>query len=179
MRRDIAELKGDEVAFVDGTVEPYDLILWATGYRVRFPVIDREVLRWRHPNAPELFLNVFPPDRDDLFVLGMLETDAGAWPIISRQAQLVARVLLDQRRDPAAADAFRRLKRRPLDLEGGVEHVDSDRHAYYVRDATYRRLADRLLDALARGEVDDLDLAVSPARRVARRARALLPGRAS
>ena len=176
VRRDIARLDGDEVAFVDGTRETFDLIVWATGYRVRFPVIDREALRWRHPNAPDLFLNVFPPDRDDLFVMGMLETDAGAWPIISRQAQLIVQVLGDQRDRPAQAETFRALKRRPLDLEGGIHHVDSDRHAYYVRDETYRRTADRLLAAMAAGRLDELDLDPSGLRRAARSVRSRIAG---
>jgi len=44
VRPAIDELRGDRVRFVDGTEEPFDMILCATGYRVRFPFIAPEVL---------------------------------------------------------------------------------------------------------------------------------------
>ena len=40
----IAELRGDRVAFVDGTEVEADVIVYATGYRVSFPFFDPEVI---------------------------------------------------------------------------------------------------------------------------------------
>jgi hypothetical protein len=74
-RPDVAALAGDAVRFVDGTVEPYDVVVWATGFQPSFPVVPDGTFAWRGWN-PDLFLNVFHRDRDDLFVMGMIETDA-------------------------------------------------------------------------------------------------------
>lgn len=74
---------------------------------------------------PNLYLNVFHRDRGDLFVMGMIETDASAWPHISLQADAIAASLdlIDQ--DPRQAAAWQRLKQTDADLEGGLHHVDS------------------------------------------------------
>ena len=37
----IERLERDRVVFTDGSEAPADLIVWATGYRVKFPFFDR------------------------------------------------------------------------------------------------------------------------------------------
>jgi hypothetical protein len=176
-RPDVASLDGPVVHFVDGTAEDVDVIVWATGYRPTFPMLPEGVVDW-HGINPNLYLNLFHRDRDDLFVMGMIETDASAWPHISLQARLVAAALDVADRDPTQAAAFARLKHTDADLEGGLRHVDSPRHSYYQRNATYLALARELLRQLTEGEVTGEPLAVGagPAtRRTLRRVVRQLP----
>lgn len=173
VRPDIAALDGREVRFTDGTRETYDLIIWATGYRVAFPYLDRDHLSWRR-NDPDLYLNVVSRRDDALFALGILEVDAGAFPIISLQAELVGQVIHDLHRDPRQAAAFGRLKQTRPDLSGGIEHVDSPRHDYYVQDHAYRSYVRRLLDRMADGDLDAHGVPVDPVERLTERARTLL-----
>jgi len=49
---DVAELLGDRVRFADGSIEPFDAIVYATGYNVSFPFFDPDFL-----SAPD---NVLP-----------------------------------------------------------------------------------------------------------------------
>ncbi len=149
-RPNVAELEGDKVRFEDGRVDEFDLIIWATGYHVDFPVLEREHFDWQG-NSPDLFMNVFSRKDDDLFAMGILELDGGAWPIMSIQAELISRVVRDRDERPEAFAAFRDVVQTRPDLEGGVEHVDSPRHHYYTQGDAYRRLASRLLDRLERG----------------------------
>ena len=160
-RPDVASLDGSTVHFVDGTAEDHDVIVWATGYRPAYPMLPDGVIEW-HGINPNLYLNVFHRDRDDLFVLGMIETDASAWPHISLQAQLVAATLDVTDRGGAPAKAFRRLRHTVADLEGGLHHVDSPRHSYYQRNATYLALARELLRQLRTGAITGEPLAVGP-----------------
>jgi cation diffusion facilitator CzcD-associated flavoprotein CzcO len=150
-RPDVAEFCGRTVRFADGSEEEVDVIVYATGYRASLPCLgerEQEVLR---PGA--LRLNMFPRGLPGLFVVGHFESDGAAYPLVSRQAELVARLL--GAGAPSDAAALERRIARLLgpddpDLRAGVHHVRSERHAYYVQFDIYVRLLDRLLKRVAR-----------------------------
>lgn len=148
VKPDVAELAGDRVRFRDGSEEAVDVVVWATGYRAAIPCVAPEVLDPESRMA-DLFLNIFPAGHENLFVLGLFETDGAAYPIVSRQAALVAAVLRARGDDPAAAARFAALARGPRpDLTGGVKYLASPRHAIYVQFDEYEQYLDRLLRRL-------------------------------
>jgi len=90
-RPNIKEFKGDTVIFEDGTEEVVDVIIYATGFNVDFPFISRNFLNWSaQKSCPDLYLNVFPPDFDNLFVIGMVHPIGTHWQVFDAQSQLVA-----------------------------------------------------------------------------------------
>jgi len=144
LRPDVKELAGDQVRFVDGSEEQVDLIIYATGYRVSFPFIDAAQLNWRD-GAPRLFLNVFHPERDDLFCIGLIQPDSGQFGLVDYQARLVASYLQALSGKPQRAEWFRQLKRgNPPDLNGGVRYLHSPRHTLEVEHYSYRRRLQKL-----------------------------------
>lgn len=144
---DVAALRGREVCFTDGTVEPIDLIIYATGYRVRFPFLEPEHL---NPTGgpPDLYLHLFHRDRDDLFVAGMIQPDSAVWPLLDLQARAVAAYLRALRADPPALARVRALKRERPDLGGGIRYLPSERHRFEVEHATYCRRLRRVIRLL-------------------------------
>lgn len=139
VKPEVRELAGDRVVFSDGSQEPIDTIIYATGFRLSFPFIGREHLNWAH-GRPQLFLNVFHPQHDGLFIAGLIQPDSGAWGLVDYQAQLIARFLSALESRPAQAEKFRRLKRlAAADLSAGIHYVDSPRHAIEVEHFSYRR----------------------------------------
>src|SRR5690606_23386716 len=79
-RRDIAAIAGKTVHFSDGEAAEYDLILLATGYQLHYPFIAREHLNWPSGlDAPQLYMNVFHPEYDSLFMMGMIEATGLGW----------------------------------------------------------------------------------------------------
>ena len=125
--------------FRDGTQEDYDLVLLATGYRLHYPFIDRAELNWRG-SSPHLYLNCFHPERDDLFLLGMVEAAGLGWQGRYEQAELVARYIRACERDTGAARRFRELKKEPFpNMRGGYNYLKLDRMAFYVHKDTYRK----------------------------------------
>jgi len=136
---DVVELKGREVLFKDGTSEPIDLIVFATGYQVTFPFLES-----RHLNSPDgrpdFYLHVFHPTDDDLFILGMIQPDSGVWPLMDLQARAVASYIRAGGADGRALQKVRAIKQgsRP-DLTGGIRYVESERHRYEVEHSTYAR----------------------------------------
>jgi hypothetical protein len=136
---DVAELCGQQVRFVDGSVEPIDVVVFSTGYRISIPFIDPAHLNWRD-GKPELFLNVFHPRYDNLFVAGLIQPDSGIWGLVHYQAQLIARFLKAQQSNFRLADRFRRLKSQPSsNLGHGIRYLDTPRHLLEVEHYSYRK----------------------------------------
>ncbi|UOE44278.1 flavin-containing monooxygenase [Agromyces larvae] len=145
---DIDRFDGRTVHFADGRSAEYDLVLLATGYTLDYPFVDRAHLNWTQA-APTLYLNVFPPSFNGLYVLGMIEASGIGWQGRAEQAALVAAYLAAVRDDPAAAAAFRARADAPWpDLTGGYRYLGLDRMSYYVNKDAYRRTVTKLLSSL-------------------------------
>lgn len=141
-RRDVRSLEGQRVVFSDGERQDYDLILLATGYHLDYPFIDRGLLNWpRDCAAPQLYLNAFHPQYDDLFVLGMLEASGLGWQGRAEQAELVALYIRQLAAGNPAAERFRQLKRMLAGqrIDGGYRYLPLERMAHYVDKNSYRR----------------------------------------
>jgi cation diffusion facilitator CzcD-associated flavoprotein CzcO len=156
-RRDIAELRGGRVRFVDGQEDEVDLILWATGYRATIPCLDPAVLGGEVSGAradgrgSALLANLFVPRHPTLFLVGHFETDGGAYPVISRQAAVIARAIRARERHPRAAAWLDALVRGPApDLSGGIRHLPTPRHSFYVQFEAYERWLRRVERGLER-----------------------------
>lgn len=145
---DVTELCGDSVRFEDGSIEPVDLIVYATGFNIRFPFIDTQHLNWNGMH-PDLYLHVFHRDTDNLFVIGLIQPDSGLFWIAELQAQVMARFIRAAEQGSASADEFRRIKRteRP-DLGGGIQYVNSTRHHLEIEHHSYRQRLERLMKLL-------------------------------
>ena len=138
IRPDIDRFDGNTVHFTDGTLSDYDMILTATGYKLHYPFIDRDLLNWQD-DAPHLYLNCMHPDRDDLFVLGMVEASGLGWQGRHEQAEMVARYIQGLQSGSAAARKLKNTKAAGFErATGGMNYLNLARMAYYVDKATYR-----------------------------------------
>lgn len=139
VKKDIDHFEGKMVHFVDGSKEEYDLILLATGYKLYYPFIENELLNWEGA-APHLYLNIFHPERNNLFVLGMIEASGIGWEGRNEMAKLVAKFIKAYEDNSAKAEKFKALKRAPYKrLTGGFDYIKLDRMAFYVHKDTYRK----------------------------------------
>lgn len=143
---DIAELCGDSVKFKDGSVEAIDVIVYATGFNITFPFIDEQYLNWKDTH-PDLYINVFHPEYDNLFVIGLIQPDSGQFWIADLQSQLMTRFIDAMETGAPAADEFRRIKRseRP-DMGGGIQYLESTRHYVEIEHHSYRQRIKKLLE---------------------------------
>ena len=147
-RGDIAELRGDRVLFEDGAEQPFDLIVWATGYEVSLPFLERDVFEWRG-TRPDLYLHQFHRSSS---------TTSRSWassrstpvpiPILSLQGRLLASAIEAQRSGGPLAERWERLRRersRPL-----RRHPPRrlPRHDISIQDAAYQRHVRALLAEL-------------------------------
>ncbi|MGV8911621.1 MAG: flavin-containing monooxygenase [Rhodoglobus sp.] len=142
--------EGNTVHFTDGTQADYDLIVLATGYTLDYPFVDREHLNWSGM-APDLYLNIFPPSFNGLYVMGMIEASGIGWQGRYEQAELLAAYLAAQEHAPRAAAHFRESAELPWpDLTGGYKYLALERMSYYVNKDAYRRTLRKLRETLTR-----------------------------
>jgi cation diffusion facilitator CzcD-associated flavoprotein CzcO len=138
VKPDVAELRGRRVAFVDGTEEECDVIIWATGYHASLPVLGELAGEVLAPGT--LYLNVIPARVPNLYLIGHFESDGGAYP--------VAR-LISAPADPSVSRWREALLRSaPPDLSGGITRLATERHSYYVQFDACKHYLDKVLKAV-------------------------------
>ncbi|MCG8560662.1 MAG: hypothetical protein MI824_12740, partial [Hyphomicrobiales bacterium] len=97
---------------------------------------------------PNLFLNVFHPERDDFFVAGLVQANGSMWRLADSQAQLIAAAIAAANSGSDTAHWFAELKRSCKGDRRTREFVDSDRHIlerdYYAYRRTLKRLTRKL-----------------------------------
>ena len=89
-RRGIQQIDGQTVTFSDGTVEQFDVLLAATGYKISTPFFDDDFINYEEADRIPLYLRMFHPDHPTLAFIGLVQPQGAVWPLSDRQAQLAA-----------------------------------------------------------------------------------------
>jgi dimethylaniline monooxygenase (N-oxide forming) len=135
----IESLDGDRVRFADGTLEPVDVIVWCTGYKVTFPFFADGFISAPRNELP-LYRRVFKPGIDNLFFIALLQPLGATMPLAEAQGRWVAAYLRGEYRLPAVAameaDIERdlsRMRRRYVASPRHTMEVDFDDYLYALR----------------------------------------------
>lgn len=152
VKPDVEQFEGDHVRFTDSSRQPIDLVICATGYKISFPFVENSQLNWRDGH-PDLHLNIFHPQRDDLFVAGLIQPNSGQFGLVDCQAQLIAHYLCGLEGGTKAAHRLQRRKRAHCSRgSDGISYVSSPRHLLEVEYCSYRRELTRWIKRLGKGE---------------------------
>ena len=155
VKPEITELKGRKVCFADGTEVEADLLVYATGYEIALPLIDNGLV-FDADGHLRLFANVFHPELDDFFALGLIQANGSIWRLADDQSKLVASFLIAANEGHERAAWFRALKAQGHDHTSQTSYVKSERHRLEANYYAYRRQARRLLrgfGAMAKAEL--------------------------
>jgi cation diffusion facilitator CzcD-associated flavoprotein CzcO len=153
----IERLEGNRVHFVDETSEEVDLIIYATGYDISFPFMDRSYIL-DESGVSKLFIHTFDRETDDLFVVGLFEpAEGGVWQLADYQAKLIAAFIAACSTDPKRAAWFRRLKATAKpDIGHGIKWQDTAWHRFEIHHLYFRRYMKRLLRKFGLGKVEPI-----------------------
>lgn len=152
---DLVRLEATTAVFADGSSAQVDLVILATGYRYLLPFIDPSLLTWDR-GRPRLYLNMLSRELDSLYVLGFIEFAGAAYPRFEEMAQVIA-MDIRARETGQYHDRLAWLKQHDdPDLSGGIDYVDSDRHASYVEIDSYMRYLADLRDRLGWADFDEV-----------------------
>ncbi|NMD54137.1 MULTISPECIES: flavin-containing monooxygenase [Tsukamurella] len=91
-RPEIERFDGAVVHFVDGTATEYDTVVWATGFRTRFPMLDESMFVWENGD-PLLVEHVLAPRFANLYLMGLVAPRSGAGRIISHGSAFLAEAI--------------------------------------------------------------------------------------
>lgn len=89
----ISSLDGNTVHFANGTSGEYDSILWATGFNVRLPFLDDNLITWQSKVPVRYAGGILPEGVENLYFVGLSAPRGPQIPIYGMQAKLVARML--------------------------------------------------------------------------------------
>ncbi len=150
---DVARFDGPAVELTDGRrIEP-DLVVTATGYAPRFEFLAPEVLDADADGRPDLHLHAFARRHPTLAVIGLVQPDAGLFPLAHWQSVAVARWLRLRVADPVRAAAVQQKESaRPLRSWSRRRVVPTSRHWFEVGSTDYLRALADLLKQLEPGE---------------------------
>lgn len=154
VKPDIERLQGRHVLFKDGSQEEIDLVLCATGYKWSCPYAT-QYFAWSG-GRPQMYLSMFNRTHRNLFGIGYLETNSSAYKLFDTQAHMIASYLKAQRTAPESARRFDGIIRSDTpDLFGGIQFVQSQRHAVYIEAHAFKAYLRKLRRRMGWGELSE------------------------
>ena len=146
VKPDVKELRGNKVAFVDGSEEDIDAIIYATGYNITFPFLDREIFD-PDRQAGELYRRMVSLDHPGLIFAGLVQPIGPTIPLVEIQGKWIAAHLYGRMKLPAPSE-----RRAEVD-----RHLETQRKTYldskrYVLEVDYRTYANQMARDMERGE---------------------------
>jgi len=148
-RPDIARFVGDLVYFTDGSFADPDIVVFATGYQPRFEFIDVRHLNAGSDGLPNLYLNIFTPVHQTLFVAGLIQSDSGHFSLVHWQTVAIAQWLRVRREAPDRAAKFWPRVGTEAERRWTVtKMIDTPRHRYEVSHHIYLRALERVINEL-------------------------------
>jgi hypothetical protein len=92
IKPDISRFDEQTVRFVDGTVAEVDLVVYATGYTIDLPFLDRALFDPVGNRMP-LYLRIVAPDLPGLWFMGFIQTVGSGIPLTEYQALWVGDII--------------------------------------------------------------------------------------
>jgi len=89
-RPGLAGFDGANVRYADGRLEAFDDVIFATGYRTRFPFLAGEGFDWSDAVSVPLYLKMMPAGFPTLDFVGLFQPIGCIWPLAELQARIVA-----------------------------------------------------------------------------------------
>lgn len=129
----ITRWDGDGVVFTDGSREPYDIVVAATGFRITFPFFEPGFAEFGDAEQVPLWRKMMHADVPNLYFIGLFQPLGCIWPLADHQARLACAEIQGRYRRPrdlraAIADELAHPHYR---WEGGARHsTEVDYHEF-------------------------------------------------
>tara|TARA_B100000676_G_scaffold8387_1_gene7604 strand:+ start:687 stop:1952 length:1266 start_codon:yes stop_codon:yes gene_type:complete len=94
-QKNISKFSDNFVEFEDGNKEEFDIVLFATGYKIKFPFFDEADINYEK-NEIDLYNFCFHPKYKNLMFVGLLQPLGCIWPLSDLQSQQIVKYLRNE-----------------------------------------------------------------------------------
>jgi len=92
-RDGIERFDGERVVFVDGRIEAFDTVIFATGYQLSFPFFSPSFTQDSLRSCGSLYLKMIHPQLENLYFIGLFQPQGCIWPLADYQAKIAAGII--------------------------------------------------------------------------------------
>lgn len=137
----VQQFNGHDVTFTDGTREAFDMVVYATGYKVTFPFFAPDFINVEDNNDLQLYRRVVHPDFPGLYFQGLLQPLGAIMPLAETQANWIARLIAGTCRLPDRATMLASIQAEAN--QNRKRYRQSARHTLQVDFYPYKRSVER------------------------------------
>lgn len=134
-RDGIERFDGNDVYFVDGSHESFDVVIFATGYKISFPFFSNELIDYSERRHIPLYRKMLYPEFENLYFIGLFQPQGCIWPLADYQAKIAASMIKGTLRSPA--NLAKKIEKEVR--KSGKLYKQSTRHALEVDYHKFRR----------------------------------------
>lgn len=137
----IEKFDGDKVYFADGRQEAFDVIIFATGYNIRFPFLNDDLIDFSALTQRPLYRKMMHPELDHLYFIGLFQPQGCIWPLADHQAKIAAGIITGRLKKPVHLHA-------KINKEIKTTRNRFSNSARHVLEVEYRTFRKQLLNEL-------------------------------
>lgn len=142
----IKSFQDKTVVFEDGSKQEFDLIIYATGYKVTFPFLKKyEEFDVEETNNIALYKHMIHPDHDGLFFLALLQPLGAIMPLAEVQAKWIAKIINKKCSLPSKEKMKHSIEKEKEKLRS--RYSESPRHTLQVDFHQYKRAVEKAMKA--------------------------------
>lgn len=138
----IKEFRGKTVVFEDGTEQDFDLIIYATGYKVTFPFLKHYAeFDIEETNDIRLYKKVIHPDYKNLFFLALIQPLGAIMPLAEIQSKWIAKIIKGESKLPSKDTMLKTIEEDKQKL--AQRYKQTPRHTLQVDFFTYKGIIEK------------------------------------
>jgi dimethylaniline monooxygenase (N-oxide forming) len=108
----IARFEGKIVHFDDGSSQEFDMIVYATGYKVTFPFLKHiDGFDVEENNDIKLYKKVIHPEFENLYFIGLIQPLGAVMPLSEVQSRWVAKLILGEKTLPSKTKMYEAIEK--------------------------------------------------------------------
>ncbi|EHL32730.1 flavin-containing monooxygenase [Legionella drancourtii] len=140
-RPGITHFEGNKVHFTSGEQYEFDTVIFATGYKISFPFLDKELIDFSGSTKVPLYRKMMHADLDNLYFIGLCQPQGCIWPIADYQSKIVARIIMGTLKRPEQLH-------KKIEEEMSKTHYRFKAHMRHALEVDYHMFRRELLEML-------------------------------